>query len=220
MPLLNNPRLKICGIKKLDTLRCCIENNIKFFGLIFYKKSPRNISIKKAIELTEYSKNRNILSVGVFVNEEIQYFNKLLKKIRFNYIQLHGLENNDYIKFIKKNNSIKIIKTISIKSKEDFKKIDKYPDADIFLFDYKPKKNELPGGNAKKFNWNLIKNLKIKRNWFISGGINIDNINDIKDYAIPYGIDISSGVEDKLGIKNNTKINKIIKHYGSKQKLL
>ena len=95
----------------------------------------------------------------------------------------------------------------------DLKKTLAYPDADMFLFDYKPSKDELPGGNAKTFNWELIKNLEINKPWFLSGGINLSNINKIKKYSIPYGIDISSGVEENKGIKNNDKIIALIKSY-------
>ena len=103
-----------------------------------------------------------------------------------------------------------IIKAIGIRSKNDFKKIKMYSNADYYLFDYKPNKNELPGGNAKSFDWSLLKNIKINKPWFISGGINIENINEILNNLIPYGIDISSGVEDYPGIKNSEKINEIM----------
>ena len=213
---MNNSKIKICGIKKIETLKCCIQNNINYFGLIFYKKSPRYISYESAQDLINYSKNKNISSVGVFVNENIEYLHKILKKLNFNFIQLHGEENNQYIKDIKKNSNIKIIKVISISALADFKKIIEYPNSDLFLFDYKPSETELPGGNAKKFNWSLLKGIKIEKPWFLSGGININNINDIKNYAIPYGIDVSSGVEEKLGIKNNKKIVSLVNAYGSK----
>ena len=85
-----------------------------------------------------------------------------------------------------------------------------------FLFDYKPSKNQLPGGNAKKFDWGLIRDVKLDKDWFLSGGINITNINEIKNYVIPYGIDISSGVENEPGIKNNDKITSLVKLYESK----
>ena len=213
---MNNSKIKICGIKKIETLECCIKNNINYFGLIFYKKSPRYVSFENALDLINYSKNKNISSVGVFVNENIEYLNKMLKKLHFNFIQLHGEENNQYIKDIKRNNNIKIIKVISVNTLEDFKKIIEYPNSDLFLFDYKPSKKELPGGNAKTFNWSFLRGIQIEKPWFLSGGININNINDIKNYAIPYGIDVSSGVEEKLGIKNNQKIVSLVNAYGSK----
>ena len=85
-----------------------------------------------------------------------------------------------------------------------------------FLFDYKPNKNELPGGNAKSFDWSLLKNINIDKPWFISGGININNIGEILNNLIPYGIDISSGVEDHPGIKNSNKIIEMMNNNGLK----
>ena len=213
---MSNSKIKICGIKKIETLKCCIQNNINYFGLIFYKKSPRFVSYESALDLINYSKNKNISSVGVFVNENIEYLNKMIKKLNFNFVQLHGKENDEYIKEIKKNHNTKIIKVISVSTLNDIKKVTKYPNSDLFLFDYKPSKKELPGGNAKKFNWSLLRGIKIEKPWFLSGGINIDNINEIKNYVIPYGIDVSSGVEENLGIKNNKKIVSLVKAYGSK----
>ena len=213
---MNRSKIKVCGIKEINTIDCCLVNKIDFFGLIFYPKSPRNISLDKAIELVKYSKNKNISSVGVTVNETINNLNDLLIKLNLDYIQLHGQEDNDYISTIKNIHNIKLIKVISINKVEDLSKVKEYPNADIFLFDYKPNNYELPGGNAKKFDWLLIKNIKISKPWFLSGGINRNNIKDIKNYAIPYGIDISSGVEDKVGIKSNEKILSLMKTYESK----
>jgi len=209
-------KIKICGIKDIKTLECCIENKVDFFGMIFYKKSPRNIKIREAQNLINYIQNKSIFSVGVFVNEPINQILKLIKKLKIDYVQLHGEENYDYINEIKKENSIKVIKNIPIKNSKDFLNTRKYSNVDMFLFDYKPSKDELPGGNAKTFSWNLISDIKIDKPWFLSGGINIYNINEIKNYTIPYGIDISSGVEDKIGIKSNNKITSLLKFYGTK----
>ena len=106
--------------------------------------------------------------------------------------------------------NVKIIKSISINSNNDLNKIDKYESVDYFLFDYKPLKDELPGGNSKSFDWNIIKNLKIKKKWFLSGGINTNNIKQIVDDINPFGVDLSSGVEKELGIKDNHIINNFI----------
>ena len=129
---------------------------------------------------------------------------------------MHGNEDKNYIFEIKKKNSIKIIKNISVNSKEDLLKIEKYPNADFLLFDYKPTEEELPGGNAKRFSWDLVKDIKTYKPWFLSGGINVNNINEIKNYAIPYGIDISSGVESSPGNKSINKINSLFQLYDSK----
>ena len=105
---------------------------------------------------------------------------------------------------------VKIIKSISVSNENDLKKINNYQNADYFLFDYKPKKNELPGGNSKSFDWNILKGLKTDKPWFLSGGINLDNIQQILVDINPYGVDLSSGVEKELGIKDNRIINNFI----------
>ena len=201
--------VKICGIRKKETLLICEKKEVDFFGMIFYKKSPRNINLDEAYELQKLSKKMNIKGVGVFVDEELSYIKKIIKDLELMFVQLHGDEDNDYIKSLKKLN-IKIIKKISISKRNDLEKIVEFSNADFFLFDYKPKKNELPGGNAKKFDWNIIKDIKINKPWFLSGGININNIKSVKLLIEPYGIDLSSGVEKITGIKDNHTINNLM----------
>ena len=201
--------IKICGIQNEDTLLCCENNNISFFGMIFYPKSPRNISLENASLLQKKSEHLNINGVGVFVNKNINELEEIINNLKLSFIQLHGSEDEAYLKTLKKNN-VKIIKSISISNKEDFKEIYKYKSADYFLFDYKPLKDELPGGNSKRFDWNLLKNLQTDKPWFLSGGININNIQEILLDIKPFGIDLSSGVEKELGIKDNGIINNFI----------
>ena len=201
--------IKICGIKNESTLLCCEKNNVDFFGMIFYKNSPRNISKEKAQYLLELSKNMNIEGVGVFVDENINSLNRIIEDLALKTVQLHGEEQNDYINILKQN-KIKVIKKISIKYEDDLKQIKKFDNADYLLFDYKPALNELPGGNSKSFDWNIIKNLKINKPWFLSGGINIKNIDYISSKIQPFGVDLSSGAEKELGIKDNHVINNLI----------
>ena len=198
--------IKICGIKSIETLRCCENNNINFFGMIFYNKSPRNITFDDALLLQNEAKTLSIKGVGVFVNEEINIINKYISDLHLKYIQLHGEEDNSFMNQLKKN-QIKIIKKISISKKKDLSNIKNYNLADYFLFDYKPNNYELPGGNAKSFDWRIIQNLKLDKPWFLSGGIKLENIEEIKSKIKPFGIDLSSGVEKELGIKDNGIIN-------------
>ena len=201
--------IKICGIQNKSTLLCCEKNNVNFFGMIFHQKSPRNISIENASFLQKISENLNINGVGVFVNKNISELEEIINNLKLKYIQLHGSEDETYIKKIKRN-GVKVIKSISVSKKDDLSEINKYQSIDYFLFDYKPLKGELPGGNAKSFDWSLLNNLKITKPWFLSGGINIDNIQEINNDINPYGIDLSSGVEKELGIKDNRIINSFI----------
>jgi len=204
-------KIKICGIKNTAILDCCDKLSVDYCGLIFYKKSPRSIDVQTASNLINYLKKKKSIPVGVFVNYDFYDLIDLIKIINLKYIQLHGNENNDYISRLKDKKNLTIIKAIGIQSKNDLQQIELYSQADFFLFDYKSKKNELPGGNAKLFNWSILKIINITKPWFISGGINKNNINELLENLIPYGIDISSGVEDQPGIKNTNKINEIVK---------
>ena len=204
---------KICGLKEKTSLLCCATNKVDFFGMIFYEKSPRNITFDEAKNLINFSKNLIIKPVGVFVNHNIYDLKKIITSLELKYIQLHGDENQSYIDEIKKDFKLKIIKKLSIKTINDLKNINYFKNIDYLLFDYKPHINELPGGNSKTFDWSLLKGQKIELPWFISGGINESNIKNIQKLINPNGIDLSSGVEGSKGIKSNTKINNLFKKF-------
>jgi phosphoribosylanthranilate isomerase len=181
--------------------------------MIFYEKSPRNITFDEAKNLINFSKNLTIKPVGVFVNHDIYDLKKIITSLELKYIQLHGDENQSYIDEIKNEFKLKIIKKLSIKTVNDLKNINYFKNIDYLLFDYKPQINELPGGNSKIFDWSLLKGQKIELPWFISGGINESNIKNIQKLINPNGIDLSSGVEESKGIKSNTKINNLFKKF-------
>ena len=204
-------KFKICGLKEKSSILCCEANNVDFFGLIFYKKSPRNISYKDAKELINFAKDLRIIPVGVFVNQGISDLKDIIIYLNLKYIQLHGDESQEYIDEIKNTFDLKIIKKFSIESEKDLVKVNQINNIDYLLFDYKPSSGELPGGNSKSFDWNLLKNAQFKLPWFISGGINESNIKNIKKTLNPNGIDLSSGVEESLGKKSNKKINNLLK---------
>jgi phosphoribosylanthranilate isomerase len=204
---------KICGLKNKESLLCCEENNADFFGMIFYEKSPRNITLNEAKTLINISEELRIKPVGVFVDHEINNLKKIISSLGLKHIQLHGSEDQLYIDEIKRQFDVKIIKKISINNSKDLSIISKFENIEYLLFDYKPLKNELPGGNSKSFDWNLLKGKEIKLPWFISGGINEENIKNIQNLLNPNGIDLSSGVEVSKGIKSNSKINNLFKKF-------
>ena len=132
---------KICGLKKSESLICCEENNIDFFGMIFYKKSPRNINYGEAKNLINTSKKLKIKPVGVFVNHEINDLKKIISSLNLKYIQLHGDENQSYINEINKQFNLKIIKKISINNASDLNNINSFIHFNIIIY-----------------KWNLISN--------------------------------------------------------------
>ena len=94
-------KFKICGLKEKSSILCCEANNVDFFGLIFYKKSPRNISYKDAKELINFAKDLRIIPVGVFVNQGISDLKDIIIYLNLKYIQLHGDESQEYIMKLK-----------------------------------------------------------------------------------------------------------------------
>ena len=179
--------------------------------MIFYEKSPRNIDLVTAKYLQSASKDLEINGVGVYVDKNIDELEEHIKYLGLNFIQLHGNEDDKYIDNIKKLD-VKVIKKISIEKVEDLENIKFFKTADYYLFDYKPNINDLPGGNAKSFNWNIIIDLQINKPWFLSGGVNLNNLDIIKNKINPFGLDLSSGVEKKLGIKDNEIINNFMEN--------
>jgi phosphoribosylanthranilate isomerase len=209
-------KIKICGITNKEDALACVKFNVDYIGFIFYKKSPRYIYQKKAKGIIktigkEYN-NFNTKFVGVFVNEDIYKIIKIIQNCDLGLVQLHGDEDNYYIKKLKKeliNNNlrkIKIVKAIRLKNK--FNNNFDY-DSDYLLFDTFSK--EKYGGTGKTFNYDLIKNnlKKINKRFFLSGGLNSNNI-ETAFKLNPYVLDINSGVEKFPGKKDHKKLREIV----------
>ena len=188
--------IKICGLKDFRAIDAAISNGAKYLGFVCdYPKSPRNCSALELIAISNKIHETNIAKVAVMVDPNDRIIEQIHQYIDF--IQLHGSETNDRILDIKSRFDIQIIKAIKIKEEEDLKQIDLYPAADDLLLDTPAmEKSEL-------FNFNLLDNLNIS-NYFLAGGININNIHQALHFTSK--IDISSGVESEPGIKDIVKI--------------
>jgi phosphoribosylanthranilate isomerase len=188
--------IKICGLKDFRAIDAAISNGVKYLGFVCdYPKSPRNCSALELITITNKIHETNIAKVAVMVDPNDRIIEQIHQHIDF--IQLHGSETNDRILDIKSRFDIQIIKAIKIKEEEDLKQIDLYTAADDLLLDTPAmEKSEL-------FNFNLLDNLNIS-NYFLAGGININNIHQALHFTSK--IDISSGVESEPGIKDIVKI--------------
>ena len=188
--------IKICGLKDFRAIDAAISNGAKYLGFVCdYPKSPRNCSALELIAITNKIHETNSAKVAVMVDPNDRIIEQIHQHIDF--IQLHGSETNDRILDIKSRFDIQIIKAIKIKEEEDLKQIDLYPAADDLLLDTPSmEKSEL-------FNFNLLDNLNIS-NYFLAGGININNIHQALHFTSK--IDISSGVESEPGIKDIVKI--------------
>ena len=193
-------KIKICGLKRLEDID--IVNNYKpdYIGFVF-ADSKRKVNYKLARNMKE-KLDSNISAVGVFVDSPEDEILKLFNDGIIDIAQLHGMESEEYINNLKNktDNKLKIIKAIEINDKID---ISKYSNsqADFLLFDSGK-------GSGKTFNWDLLSK-DLNKDFFIAGGLDITNINQVIDEFNPYGVDLSSGVEVN-GLKNEEKIKEIM----------
>ena len=201
-------RIKICGVKDKEIALHAIDAGANFIGFIFYEKSHRNITIENCEQIISRIKDLTI-PVAVTVNPDDKLLDDLLR-IGFQYIQLHGQETLEMIKRIKLKYDFKIIKALGISSSKDLDELVKYePLIEYFLLD-SPPQADIQGGTGLNFDWKIIENLSITKNFFLSGGLNKDNIISAINLKKTSYFDVSSGVEDSEGIKDKKLITEFI----------
>ena len=194
-------KVKICGMTDAATIQTAIDHKVDYLGFVFYQKSPRNLTPKQATLLTKNIPN-HINKVAVIVNETDQFIEYI--KNDFDTFQLHGDEDLNRVKELKKKYNKKIIKAIKVTDENSAKKFQQFEDqVDMFLFDSPAMEK------SAKFNWQILQNLKITKPYLIAGSINIDNLDEVLKYN-PYGIDVSGGVEKNRGVKCGEKIIKFL----------
>ena len=205
----NNFEIKICGINDKLCMDAAIESKADYIGLVFYDKSPRNLSLGDAQQLLK-NRNQHSKIVALTVNSDDDFIKDIKQKIKPDYFQFHGNETPLRCKEIKVKFEIPIIKGIGIKNKLDLIKANQdYENlCDILLLD--SPSTILPGGNGEMFNWNFIKNCEPQKKWMLAGGLNINNIEQAVKISNPPAIDISSGVEISKGIKDPEMIKNFI----------
>ncbi|AKL98083.1 phosphoribosylanthranilate isomerase [Endomicrobium proavitum] len=191
-------KIKICGLKRTEDIKYVNKYLPDYAGFVF-APSKRQVSVCAAAELRENMDER-IKSAGVFVNEDIKNIELLCKEKIINLVQLHGDEDDEYIKKLKDAVDNEIIKVVKINSQFSILNSQLPSNADYLLFDS-------GAGSGKTFDWDLIKDYK--KPYFLAGGINLDNVCDAVKTLSPYCIDVSSGVETG-GVKDEKKISKII----------
>ncbi len=203
-------KIKICGVLDYQTMSTISNLNVDYVGLVFFEKSPRNISIENAKSIIKFLKNSTKI-VALTVNATDQFLKNIVTNLSPDYIQLHGKESPYRCFEIRKKFKTKIIKAISAKSSKNLKfEINKYKFiTDKIIID--SPKDHLPGGNGKTFNWKILKKEKKKVDWLLAGGINLSNVSKALKITKTKGLDISSGVEISKGIKSSKLIKSFVK---------
>ena len=201
-------KIKVCGLTLLPQIQELISLNVDFLGFIFYEKSPRfvlnHLSLEGISEINHQGK------VGVFVNEKVEKISEISEKAKLNFIQLHGDEDEEFVKKLRLSLSknIKIIKVIRIGNQsfdELQKTINQQPSTvNYLLFDTDSKAF---GGTGKTFDWQILNEIEIPIPYFLSGGISLENIHQLSTINHqPLALDINSKFEIEPGIKNLEKI--------------
>jgi phosphoribosylanthranilate isomerase len=197
----NHIKIKICGMRDAKNIVEVGSLTPDYMGFIFYKDSPRYVGSEFQIPIDLLT---SVKKVGVFVNESLENILNAVKIHLLDFVQLHGDESVEICKKLK-DVGIRIIKVFRVDDEFDFSKTSAYEVADYFLFDTKGKSY---GGNAKKFNWDLLKEYDNKIPFFLSGGIDSSSVEEIlalKNLNI-HAIDVNSGVELSPGLKSIDKV--------------
>lgn len=219
------PKVKMCGISKVETIPAVVEAKPDYMGLVF-APSKRQVTVDQAKTLveelhrgyaqkygsdTEHDKNDTIKTVGVFVNETVDNLVTIANEANLDAVQLHGDEDETFIQSLKERINVEVWKAVQIRSAAD---VEKWIDssADILLFDAYHKDER--GGTGEVFDWSSLD--AFERPFMLAGGIDSTNVARAIRTVRPYGIDISSGIETN-GVKDDEKITaftKIVKSIG------
>ena len=194
-------KLKICGMREAENIEAIAALAPDYLGFIFWAPSSRYVN-QSTPTLTE-----EIKKIGVFVDATLDYIETIIKEHQLQAVQLHGNETSAYCKQIQYL-GVEVIKAFSIQNDFDFSELKAYENScDFFLFDTK---GELPGGNGYCFDWSILKAYPSKKPFFLSGGIGIENVEELQKLLktnLPiYAIDVNSKFESAPGIK---KVNEL-----------
>ena len=206
-PTYYTPKVKMCGISKVETIPAIVDAKPDYMGLVF-APSKRQVTVEQAKTLVEelhkqYAVRYNsetIKTVGVFVNETVENLLKIAEEVKLDVIQLHGDEDESFIQILKEQSNVEVWKAVQVRSAADAEKwIDS--SADMLLFDAYHKDER--GGTGEVFDWSSLD--EFERPFMLAGGIDSTNVARAIRTVRPYGIDISSGIETN-SVKDNEKM--------------
>ena len=202
-------KIKICGLSRSEDIACINEYRPDYAGFVF-APGRRQVTPSQAEHLRS-GLCESIVPVGVFVNAPIPEIAALYSSGVIQIAQLHGGENAEYITALREQCTVPVIKVFTLcnDNPPDTKDNFAFFAADYFLFDS-------GAGSGKTFDWQLLESGKIKKPWFLAGGINLDNIAGAMALH-PFAIDVSSGVETD-GVKDREKIRQLTAFFREHQK--
>ena len=203
-------KVKICGMTQLKDALFAVEQGVDAVGFIFYKKSPRAVTMKTVREIIKKLPPL-VETVGVFVNESAERVNKMADYCGLDLVQLHGEESPAFCRKIRR----RVIKAFRVKDLQSIKQLEKFPVSGFLLDTFS---DDLHGGTGKTFDWNLALPAKKMGPVILAGGLTPRNILQAVRQVRPYGVDVCSGVEKSPGIKDLEKVRAFLKNIRSGSK--
>ena len=209
---MTNPiSVKICGLATVDDVRACADADANYMGLVFFEKSPRNITIPAARELA-LAAPLGLAKVALVVNPSDAELDAIIATVPLDMVQLHGRETPERVAEVKARFGLPVMKAVGIADGDDLPKLESYFGvADQILVDAKPPEGgELPGGNGLSFDWRLLAGRRWPCPWMLAGGLTPENVAQAVKMTGAKQVDVSSGVEDAPGQKNAELIQKFV----------
>jgi phosphoribosylanthranilate isomerase len=200
--------MKFCGLTRAQDVLAAAEAGARYMGLVFFAKSPRNVSLEAARELAMLAPP-GLAKVALTVDANDATLDALMSAVPLDMIQLHGSESPERVTEVRARTGLPVMKAIGIAEAEDLSRIDIYSEvADQILIDAKPPKTAtLPGGNGLSFDWRLLAGRKYwTKPWMLAGGLTPDNVAEAVRLTGARQVDLSSGIESAPGVKDPAKM--------------
>lgn len=202
-------RAKICGLNEPAGVAAAIGDGAAWVGFVFFAKSPRAVSPAGAAALA-VKVPAHVGKVGLFVDADDAAIEAALAALPLDLLQLHGNETPERVAAIRARVGRPVMKAFKLAVAEDLAPVAAYEKvADWLLFDAKAAPGKglgLPGGNGLAFDWTLLQGRQFAKPWMLSGGLDPLNVQPAIRLTGAEAVDVSSGVEDRPGVKNPTKI--------------
>ncbi|MBV9992936.1 MAG: phosphoribosylanthranilate isomerase [Alphaproteobacteria bacterium] len=197
--------VKICGITSVEAADAAARAGADFVGLVFHKKSPRNLELDQACALAARLRGRTRL-VALFAAASDDEMDMAVKAVEPDFVQLHGGELPGRVADVRARFGVPVIKAFAVADASDLAEVASH-DAEMFLFDAK---GERAGGNGAAFDWQLLRGRTFARPWLLAGGLSADNVARAIQVSGAPGVDVSSGVETAPGLKSAEMIVKFV----------
>ncbi len=197
-------RVKVCGITRPEDAMAGVEEGVDALGFVFYAKSPRYITPEKAKSIITLLPPF-VVAVGVFVNETASRIHRIIRACGIHAVQLHGEESAEFCQGLE----TKVIKAFRVNSAaHDLSPTLAEYAVDAILLDAYV--GDIPGGTGKTFPWEKAAEVKGHGPLILAGGLTPDNVGDAISCVHPYAVDVSSGVEVRLGCKDRVRIRDFV----------